>query len=102
MTFNSSNTEMLESTTNEGLDTIVRTAMREGCIRPSHVYDAVDEALDRIKKNEALLRRVHDYLSELIRDNLVEDTPRASDLADDVWNAVAIGTETWKTLKRIK
>lgn len=35
-----------------------------------------------------VLNRVHDYLGELIRDNLVEDTPRASDLADDVYDAI--------------
>ena len=34
-----------------------------------------------------VFKRVEDYLGELIRDNLVEDTPRASDLADDCWDA---------------
>ena len=32
------------------------------------------------------MKKVHDYLGELIRDTLVEDTPRASDLADDVYD----------------
>ena len=34
-----------------------------------------------------VFKRVEDYLGELIRDNLVDDTPRASDLADDCWDA---------------
>lgn len=38
------------------------------------------------EKEKGVLIKVHDYLGELIRDNLVEDTPKASDLADDVWD----------------
>lgn len=41
-----------------------------------------------MKTVKDVLQRVHDYLGELIRDNLVEDTPRASDLADDVWDVL--------------
>ena len=37
-------------------------------------------------KEKGVLIKVHDYLGELIKDNLVEDTPKASDLADDVWD----------------
>lgn len=37
-------------------------------------------------KEKGVLIKVHDYLGEIIRDNLVEDTPKASDLADDVWD----------------
>lgn len=37
-------------------------------------------------KENGVLIKVHDYLGELLRDNLVEDTPKASDLADDVWD----------------
>ena len=100
MTFYSSNKEMVESETTDGLITIIRTAMGEGCIHPSHVYYAVNEALDRLKKNGELLKRIHDYLCELIRDNLVDDTPTASNLADDIWDAINIGTETWRYLKK--
>ena len=39
-------------------------------------------------KMREVMKRVHDYLGELIRDNLVDDTPRASDLADDVYDAI--------------
>lgn len=102
MTFNSSNREWLESTTNSGLAEVIRTAMEAGCLRPAHVYDAVDEVLDRLKRNEQLLTRILDYLGVLIKDNLVEDTPHVSDLADDVWDAINIGTFAWKNVKKAK
>ena len=99
MTFDSSNREMLENhTTNGSLDAEIRLAMGQGCIRPARVYDMVDEVLYRLKKQDDLLDRVHTYLGELIKDSLVEDTPRASDLADDVWDAIHRGDSNWREL----
>ena len=43
---------------------------------------------DRIAASLEVLYRVHDFIGEIIRDNLIDDTPRASDLADDVWNVL--------------
>ena len=100
MTFDSSNREWLESTTNSGLAELIRTAMGEGCIRPAHVYDAVDEVLDRLEKIEQILTRIQDYLGVLIRDNLVEDAPQASDLADDVWDAIHKGDMEWRKVHK--
>ena len=54
----SSNKEWLESISNNDLEKVIRTAMGEGCIRPSHVYDAVDEALDRLAKIAALVKSI--------------------------------------------
>lgn len=54
----SSNKEWLESASVKELDTIIRTAMGEGCIRPSHVFDAVDEALHRLARIEALIKSI--------------------------------------------
>ena len=54
----SSNKEWLESISNNDLERVIRTAMGEGCIRPSHVFDAVDEALDRLAKIEALVKSI--------------------------------------------
>lgn len=99
MTFDSSNRVMLENhTTNGSLDDEIRLAMGQGCIRPARVYDMVDEVLDRLKKQDELLNRVHAYLGELIKDSLVEDTPSASDLADDVWDAIHRGDSKWREL----
>ena len=100
MTFDSSNREKNESATAESIELLIRTAMKEGCIRPCHVFDLVDEVLDRLNKQRQLLSRVHDYLGDLIRNNLVEDTPRASDLADDVWDAIHIGDQKWKNVHK--
>lgn len=100
MTFDSSNREMLENhTTNGSLDDEIRLAMDQGCIRPARVFDMVDEVLDRLKKQDELLNRVHTYLGDLIKDSLVEDTPRASDLADDVWDAIHRGDAKWRELR---
>jgi len=46
----SSNKEWMESMSVEDLIQLIRLAMDQGCIRPCHVYDAVDEALDRLAK----------------------------------------------------
>lgn len=100
MTFDSSNRAAYETETAKNLEQIIRTAMGEGCITPSHVFDAVDEVLDKLNKQRKLLSRVHDYLGELIRDNLIEDTPRASDLADDVWDAIHKGDKVWKKIHK--
>lgn len=41
-----------------------------------------------VAKLQEALEKVHGYLGKLIRDGLVEDAPEASDLADDVWDAL--------------
>jgi len=48
MTFESSNTEWVESMTTDKLIENIRLAMAAGCIHPAHVYDMVDEALCRL------------------------------------------------------
>lgn len=54
----SSNKEWLESISNTDLERVIRTAMGEGCIHPSHVFDAVDEILDRLAKIETLVKSI--------------------------------------------
>lgn len=44
----SSNKARYEAAPTAKIIDIIRTAMGEGCIRPSHVYDAVDELICRI------------------------------------------------------
>lgn len=97
MTFDSSNREEYENNlTTESLMSQIRLAMSQGCVRPCHVFDLVDEALDRLDKQIEVLNRVHDYLGELIRDNLVADASRASDLADEVWDVLHRGDDAWR------
>ena len=50
MTFKSSNTEWVESLPTNRLIQDIRIAMGEGCIKPAHVYDLVDEALQRLSE----------------------------------------------------
>lgn len=45
----SSNKERYEAAPTSEIVNIIRNAMSEGCIRPSHVYDAVDELICRIE-----------------------------------------------------
>lgn len=48
-----------ENETNENLVEIIRTAMEHGCIRPCHVYDAVDELLHRFENKKEEAERKH-------------------------------------------
>ena len=48
----SSNKAEYESAPTAEIIDIIRTAMGEGCIRPCHVYDAVDELICRIQALE--------------------------------------------------
>ena len=48
----SSNKAKYESAPTAEIIDIIRTAMGEGCIRPCHVYDAVDELICRIQALE--------------------------------------------------
>ena len=95
MTFDSSNRESIERMGDDQINSEVRIAMGEGCIKPCYVFDLMDETFERmlkyaegIRKRDEVLHRVHDYLGEVIRDSLVSDTPRASDLADDVFDVM--------------
>lgn len=45
----SSNKAKYEAASTAEIIDIIRTAMGEGCIRPCHVYDAVDELICRIQ-----------------------------------------------------
>lgn len=54
----SSNKEWLESISDTDLEEVIRRAMSQGCIHPSYVFDAVDEALDRLAKIEAIVKSI--------------------------------------------
>lgn len=48
-----------------------------------------DHSPDDWRRVDKVLHRVHDYLGEIIKEDLVEDTPTASDLADDVFEVMS-------------
>ena len=54
----SSNKAEYEALSTEEVIKRVRTAMEAGCIRPCHVYDLVDEVLDRLAKIETLVKSI--------------------------------------------
>ena len=97
----SSNKEWLESETTENLIEIIRTAMGEGCIRPCHVYDAVDEALDRLAKWTDLSRTNKDNsdgakngeavirTQRFMRDVCVKKSGGNYESEDDMWKEIA-------------
>ena len=99
MTFDSSNRATNETATVKELETMIRTAMGEGCITPSHVFDAVDEVLDRFNKHQLILTRAH----ELIREMMNGEYYKSEDLrpiADELWDAIHKGDKEWKKLHK--
>jgi len=48
MTYDSSNKEEIEALETNDLIQRIRESMKQGCIHPSHVFDMVDEALQRL------------------------------------------------------
>jgi len=74
----------------------IRVAMGEGCIRPSRVFDMVDEALDRLKKQEKALENAHDFLRKYINCSGDFKTEDARGLADELWDAIHVGDEDWR------
>ena len=101
MTFDSSNREMLENTTTtESLTEQIRTAMEAGCIRPCRVYDMVDETLDRLKKQEEVLKKAHDFLRKYINCAADFKTSDARGIADDLWDAIHKGDTEWRKVHK--
>lgn len=97
MTFDSSNRADYETETAKNLEKIIRIAMGEGCIRPCHVFDAVDEVLDRFNKQQLILTRAH----ELIREMVNGEYYKSADLrpiSDALWDAIHKGDEEWKKI----
>ena len=54
----SSNKAEYEALTTGEVIKRIRTAMEAGCIRPCHVFDLVDEVLDRLAKIETLVKSI--------------------------------------------
>lgn len=61
----SSNKEMYEAAKTSEIVDIIRMAMSQGCIRPCHVFDAVDEIICRAEAAEAEVAKVKPALERL-------------------------------------
>ena len=57
---------------------------------------------DRLTMALTVLARVNLLLGEIIRDNLIEDTSIASELADDVWEVLHGDKWDEKTIKEVR
>jgi hypothetical protein len=53
--------------------------------------EEVLERQDHLAAALGVLKSIHDFLGEVIRDGLMENIPRVGDLADDVWNVLHWG-----------
>lgn len=92
---------MLENeTTTESLINQIHVAMGEGCIRPCRVFDMVDEALDRLKKQEEALKKAHDFLRKYVNCTADFKTSDARGIADDVWDAIHKGDMEWRKVHK--
>lgn len=63
----SSNKERYEAAKTSEIVAIIRMAMSQGCIRPCHVFDAVDEIICRAEAAEAQVSKVKPALEHLCR-----------------------------------
>lgn len=97
MTFDSSNRATNETATVKELETMIRTAMGEGCITPSHVFDAVDEVLDRLNKQQLILTRAHELLREMANGEFYKSEDLRP-IADALWDAIHKGDKEWKKI----
>lgn len=64
----SSNKERYEAAKTSEIVDIIRMAMSQGCIRPCHVFDAVDEIICRAEAAEAEVSKVKPALERLCRE----------------------------------
>ena len=66
----SSNKELYEAAPTSEIVNIIRNAMGAGCLRPSHVYDAVDELICRIEAMESKSKNVQSSNESALREAL--------------------------------
>jgi hypothetical protein len=91
----SSNKEMYEAAKTSEIVNIIRMAMSQGCIRPSHVFDAVDEIICRAEAAEAEVAKVKPALERLCReiDDVIDQTADGRYVIDHDCEGVAVALE---------
>ena len=90
----SSNKEMYEAAKTSEIVDIIRMAMSQGCIRPCHVFDAVDEIICRAEAAEAEVAKLKPALECLCGkiDDVIDHDCRGIAMALEVAK-VALGKE---------
>lgn len=94
----SSNKEAFEAAKTSEIVTIIRTGMSQGCIRPAHLYDAVDEIICRAEAAEAAkheLEKVKPALERLCReiDDVIDQNAQGQYVIDHDCYGIAVALE---------
>ena len=91
----SSNKNRYEKADTSKIVDIIRTAMSQGCIRPCHVYDAVDEIICRAENAEAELSKVRSALDRLCNevDDVIDQTPDGRYVIESDCEGIAVALE---------
>lgn len=97
MTFHSSNSASYETMPLSGIVEIVRNGMQQGCIHPCHLYDAVDELVDRCTKQQLILTRAHELVREIVNGEYYKSEDLRP-IADALWDAIHKGDKEWKKI----
>ena len=91
----SSNKERYEAAKTSEIVAIIRMAMSQGCIRPCHVYDAVDEIICRAEAAEAQVDKVKPALERLCReiDDVIDQNAQGQYVIDHDCYGIAVALE---------
>lgn len=91
----SSNKEMYEAAKTSEIVNIIRMAMSQGCIRPSHVFDAVDEIICRAEAAESEVAKVKPALERLCReiDDVIDQNEQGQYVIDHDCYGIAVALE---------
>ena len=91
----SSNKETYEAAKTSEIVDIIRMAMSQGCIRPCHVYDAVDEIICRAEAAEAEVAKVKPALERLCSevDDVIDQTADGRYVIECDCEGVAVALE---------
>ena len=91
----SSNKEMYEAAKTSEIVAIIRMAMSQGCIRPCHVFDAVDEIICRAEAAEAEVAKVKPALERLCSeiDDVIDQNEQGQYVIDHDCYGIAVALE---------
>ena len=91
----SSNKERYEAAKTSEIVNIIRCGMEAGCIRPCHLYDAVDEIICRAEAAEAKVAKLKPALKRLCReiDGVIDQNAQGQYVIDHDCRGIAMALE---------
>lgn len=98
----SSNKERYEAAKTSEIISIIRCGMEAGCIRPCHLYDAVDEIICRAEAAEAQVAKLKPALKRLCRkiDAVIDQNAQGQYVIDHDCRGIAMALEVAKAVLR--